>query len=82
MKEIEQYAAQWLLVTLRKTKEYEPKTDTLTLPKYPQSGILQNRQVTWTEAVAYRLLYKFQMAMGKWTISSCDTAEVKPTATP
>ena len=29
------------------------------------SGILQNRQVTWTEAVVCRLLYKFQMAMGK-----------------
>lgn len=65
LKEIEQYAAQWPLVTVRKTKGYEPKTITLTLLKYPHCGILQNRQVTWTEVVAYRLLYKFQMAMGK-----------------
>lgn len=69
-KKIEQYAAQWPLVTVRKTKGDKPKTNTLTLPKYPQSRILQNRQVTRKEAVAYRLLYKFQMAMGKWTISS------------
>lgn len=46
-------------MTVRKTKADKPKTHSLT---GEESGFLQNRQVPWTEAVLYRLPYKFQMA--------------------
>lgn len=45
-------------MTVRTTKADKPKSSSLT----EESRILQNRQVTWTEAVLYRLPYKFQMA--------------------
>lgn len=46
-------------MTVRKTKADKLKTKSLT---GEESGISQDRQVTWTEAVLYRLPYKFQMA--------------------